>query len=255
MTNVKVSLVFILVVIIVTTWLLLLVVLQRLVQTKLAGHRPRLCKQPLAAQRLHIRPQGVQGDLFVVVVDDGGVVVFLPSPFPPSSITNFSIAQTIHVLHKLAALFVVKEGESIHRKHCTVHTGTYVNCTYVNPFWRNIAQCTHNWNKNAVHTTYVQYVNYTYINPFTGNIAQCTHKWDKYVNYTYVNPFWRIAQCTLGQEYSIYIQYVIYTYVNPFWGNIAQCTHNSNKYVNYTYVLVLEHMSIHSQEGSKSLDI
>ena len=34
-------------------------------------------------------------------------------PPPSSSITNFSITQTIHVLHKLAALFVVKEGESI----------------------------------------------------------------------------------------------------------------------------------------------
>ena len=67
---------------------------------------------------------------FVVVVIIAVVVVslFLFSPFlssfipnipplpPPStSITNFSITQTIHVLHKLAALFVVKEGESIHR--------------------------------------------------------------------------------------------------------------------------------------------
>ena len=44
----------------------------------------------------------------------------LPFFFYPSftfpSITNFSITQTIHVLHKLAALFVVKEGRSIKQK-------------------------------------------------------------------------------------------------------------------------------------------
>ena len=140
-------------------------------QTKLAGDRPRLCQQPLAAQCLHIRPQGIQGELvstiivcfcccfkiqlaFVYNVRYRWALWFkmtnisaffllsfmilllsmilhdtppFPSlilydtphhslPPPSSSITNFSITQTIHVLHKLAALFVVKEGESVHRK-------------------------------------------------------------------------------------------------------------------------------------------
>ena len=39
----------------------------------------------------------------------------LPSLSPPL-LSNFSITQTIHVLHKLAALFVVKEGRSIKQK-------------------------------------------------------------------------------------------------------------------------------------------
>ena len=71
--------------------------------------------------------------IFLVLVVDGGggggdmLLLFmqmgdypLPFFFYPSftfpSITNFSITQTIHVLHKLAALFVVKEGRSIKQK-------------------------------------------------------------------------------------------------------------------------------------------
>ena len=64
----------------------------------------------------------------MVVVDGGDMLLLfmqmvdypLPFFFYPSftfpSITNFSITQTIHVLHKLAALFVVKEGRSIKQK-------------------------------------------------------------------------------------------------------------------------------------------
>ena len=53
--------------------------------------------------------------LFMQMVDYPLPFFFYPS-FTFPSITNFSITQTIHVLHKLAALFVVKEGRSIEQK-------------------------------------------------------------------------------------------------------------------------------------------